>query len=51
MQIEPKVLVVDLNNFARYPTLSVGYLSAVLRKASYQVSVFAPLMVGSRVAP
>lgn len=41
-----KVLLVDLNNFARYPTLSIGYLAAVLRKVSVQVSVFAPLMLG-----
>lgn len=46
MHIEPKILLVDLNNFARYPTLSIGYLAAVLRKASHSVSVFAPLMLG-----
>jgi radical SAM superfamily enzyme YgiQ (UPF0313 family) len=46
MHIESKILLVDLNNFARYPTLSIGYLAAVLRKASNQVSVFAPLMLG-----
>ena len=40
------VLVVDLNNFARYPTLAVGYLAAVLRRAGHPVSVFSPLMVG-----
>lgn len=42
----PRVLLVDLNNFARYPTLPIGYLASVLRKASVEVSVFAPLMVG-----
>ncbi len=41
-----KVLLVDLNNFARYPTLSIGYMAAVLRAAGTQVSVFSPLMVG-----
>ncbi|MBC7481109.1 MAG: radical SAM protein [Rhizobacter sp.] len=46
MHIESKILLVDLNNFSRYPTLSIGYLTAVLRKASNQVSVFAPLMLG-----
>ena len=46
MHTEPKILLVDLNNFARYPTLSIGYIAAVLRKASNQVSVFAPLMLG-----
>ncbi len=40
------VLLVDLNNFARYPTLPIGYLAAVLRRANYAVTVFAPLMVG-----
>ncbi len=46
MHIESKILLVDLNNFSRYPTLSIGYLTAVLRKASNEVSVFAPLMLG-----
>jgi len=46
MHIESKILLVDLNNFSRYPTLSIGYLTAVLRKASNQVGVFAPLMLG-----
>lgn len=46
MHIESRVLLVDLNNFSRYPTLSIGYLTAVLRKAAIQVSVFAPLMLG-----
>jgi anaerobic magnesium-protoporphyrin IX monomethyl ester cyclase len=40
------VLLVDLNNFARYPTPPIGYLASVLRQASFDVSVFAPLMVG-----
>jgi anaerobic magnesium-protoporphyrin IX monomethyl ester cyclase len=41
-----RVLLVDLNNFARYPTLSIGYMTAVLRAAGVTVSVFSPLMVG-----
>lgn len=41
-----KVLLVDLNNFARYPSISIGYLAATLRQAGLQVEVFAPLMVG-----
>ncbi|MBT9525743.1 MAG: B12-binding domain-containing radical SAM protein [Rhizobacter sp.] len=41
-----RVLLVDLNNFARYPTLSIGYMAAVLRATGTQVSVFSPLMVG-----
>lgn len=40
------VLLVDLNNFARYPTLPIGYLASVLRRANHPVQVFAPLMVG-----
>jgi radical SAM superfamily enzyme YgiQ (UPF0313 family) len=46
MHTEPSVLLVDLNNFARYPTLSIGYLASILRRARVEVSVFAPLMVG-----
>ncbi len=42
------VLIVDLNNFARYPTMAVGYLTATLRKSGHRVSVFSPLMVGVR---
>src|SRR4051812_36118851 len=41
-----KVLLVDLNNFARYPTLSVGYLAAICRGAGIKVEVFSPLMIG-----
>jgi len=48
MHSKPKVLLVDLNNFARYPSLSIGYLASVLRNASIEVNVFAPLMVGVR---
>lgn len=40
------VLVVDLNNFARYPTVAVGYIASLLRHAGIDVAVFAPLMVG-----
>lgn len=41
------VLLVDLNNFGRYPSLSIGYLTAVLRQHAYaEVSVFSPLMMG-----
>ena len=42
----PRVLIVDLNNFARYPTLSVGYMVRVLRDASLDVSVFSPFTHG-----
>lgn len=43
---ETRVLVVDLNNFARYPTLSVGYIIAVCRRAGMSVKLFSPLSVG-----
>ena len=46
MKADTKVLLVDLNNFARYPTLPIGYLAAILRAALIEVDVFAPLMVG-----
>lgn len=46
MSSQRSVLLVDLNNFARYPTLPIGYLASVLRHAGYAVHVFAPLMVG-----
>lgn len=46
IKTDTKVLLVDLNNFARYPTLPIGYLAAILRNASVEVDVFAPLMVG-----
>ena len=27
-----RALIVDLNNFSRYPTMAVGYLAAALRR-------------------
>jgi len=42
----PRLLVIDLNNFAYYPTIAVGYLVAVLRRANYRVEVLSPLMLG-----
>jgi anaerobic magnesium-protoporphyrin IX monomethyl ester cyclase len=41
-----KVLVVDLNNFARYPTIAVGYISGSLRRAGEKVTVFSPFAHG-----
>ena len=41
-----RVLVCDLNNFARYPTISVGYLVAVLRQGGHDVRVFSPWGAG-----
>jgi radical SAM superfamily enzyme YgiQ (UPF0313 family) len=41
-----RVLICDLNNFARYPTISVGYLVAVLRRAGMRAEVFSPWSIG-----
>jgi anaerobic magnesium-protoporphyrin IX monomethyl ester cyclase len=40
------VVIVDLNNFARYPTIAVGYLASILRSAGYEVRVLSPLAHG-----
>lgn len=44
--MDKRVLLVDLNNFARYPSIAVGYLTAVLRKGGNDVEVLAPLSTG-----
>jgi hypothetical protein len=41
-----RILVVDLNNFARYPTIAVGYLASILRGGGEHVTVFSPLAYG-----
>lgn len=38
-----RALIVDLNNFASFPTLAVGILIGALRNAGYQVDVICPL--------
>lgn len=38
-----RVLIVDLNNFASFPTLAVGILTAALRNRGHQVEVNCPL--------
>jgi len=38
-----KILMVDLNNFATFPTLTIGILVAALRNASYDVQLISPL--------
>lgn len=43
---QPQVLLIDLNNFARYPTISVGLLTSILRRESFRVDVFSPLSTG-----
>lgn len=44
------VLIVDLNNFARYPTLAIAYLVAPLRTAGFHVDVLSPLLIGAPAA-
>lgn len=44
-------LLVDLNNFSRYPTLSVGYLAAILRNSGHRVEVLSPLFFGVHGLP
>jgi radical SAM superfamily enzyme YgiQ (UPF0313 family) len=41
-----RTLLVDLNNFSRYPTLSVGYLTSILRNGGHDVDVLSPLSFG-----
>lgn len=41
-----KVALVDLNNFSRYPTLSIGYFVAILREKGVDVEVCSPLNFG-----
>ncbi len=43
---QPRVLLVDLNNFARYPTIAVGLLTAILRESEIPVEVLSPLAFG-----
>lgn len=42
-----RALLVDLNNFARFPTMAVGYLVAALRGAGGEVEVLSPLAHGA----
>ncbi|HEY0984105.1 B12-binding domain-containing radical SAM protein [Schlesneria sp.] len=44
--MKQKVLIVDLNNFATFPTLAIGLLVASLRKAGFDVDVLCPLSHG-----
>ncbi len=41
-----RALIIDLNNFSRYPTLSVGYLAAILRQKNVTVDVLSPFSFG-----
>jgi len=38
-----RILMVDLNNFASFPTLAVGIITAALRNHGYQVEMISPL--------
>jgi len=49
--MKKRILVVDLNNFARYPSIAVGYLMAILREGLYDVELLAPLSVGLKGVP
>jgi anaerobic magnesium-protoporphyrin IX monomethyl ester cyclase len=42
----PRVLLCDFNNFSRYPTIAIGYLTALLRNASISVDVYSPFSSG-----
>jgi len=44
-------LIIDLNNFSRYPTLSVGYLVATLRNHNVIVDVLSPFSRGIAAYP
>lgn len=46
----PKILMVDLNNFARYPTLAIAYLATPLRQSGFEVEVLSPLNYGVKAA-
>lgn len=41
-----RALLIDLNNFSRYPTLSVGYIAAILRTHEIDVEVLSPFSFG-----
>ncbi len=42
-EVRHRALLVDLNNFATFPTLAVGYLVASLRGAGFDAEVISPL--------
>ena len=46
-----RVLIVDLNNFALYPSIAIGYLTAVLKSGGFDVELMAPLSVGVTGVP
>ena len=46
-----RILIVDLNNFALYPSIAIGYLTSVLKAGGHDVELLAPLSVGLRGVP
>lgn len=38
-----RILIIDLNNFASFPTLAIGLLTAALRNRGHEVDVLCPL--------
>lgn len=42
-QVRSSVVLVDLNNFATFPTLAIGLLIAALRDAAFDVQLISPL--------
>jgi len=46
-----RILLVDLNNFARYPSIAIGYLIAVLRSGGVEVELMAPFSAGIAGVP
>lgn len=43
-----RILLIDLNNEAPYPTMAIGALAAPLKQGGYQVEVFSPLAHGMK---
>ena len=41
-----RILIVDLNNFASFPTLAIGLMTAALRERRHRVEVLCPLAYG-----
>jgi radical SAM superfamily enzyme YgiQ (UPF0313 family) len=46
-----RALLIDLNNFSRYPTLPVGLIVAILRRGGIDVDVLSPLARGVKGYP
>ena len=46
-----RLILIDLNNEAPFPTLAIGYLSTPLKQAGYQVDVFSPLAYSNKILP